>query len=163
MSATWGRDQPNPDSYDLSAQRDGARFAAQALQFRGTDDDAPQSQLFHFLRQHQGPTNKPVYRWELEAPHGVKVSLFKEPRLFRSAFCAQFEASTSTSSRLRLAVDQGTGRVTGSTVTTESSCWVLNQVLIEQPRNWVFDPSTLPAGGIVDVTVHLSVDCGRHP
>ncbi|MBE0660501.1 MAG: hypothetical protein IH602_22595 [Bryobacteraceae bacterium] len=163
MSTTWGRDQPDPDSYDHSAQRDGARFAAQALKLRGSDDDAPQSQFFHFLRQHQGPVDKPVYRWRLEAPPGVKVRHFQEMRLFRSVFCAQFEAAKSTSTQLRFSVDQGSGRVTASTITAESSCWVLSQALIGQARNWAFDPATLPAGGVVDVTVHLSVDCGRQP
>jgi hypothetical protein len=155
--AAWGTDVPDIAVVDPDAERDGQNFVKRANSGGDINED-PFHLMDQFLYAYKGPLGKPSYEWQIEIPPGVNILHRDEPRLFRSGFDV---GTKSYATALQLTVDPHSGKVTNSQAKTATgNSWVIGRALWSSTINWVFDPATIPADGLVPVTVHFNAECG---
>lgn len=155
IKAAWGVDRL-PFAVEPEAQREGEAFVELARR-EGYEkqDPIPVSLFPRVLEDYQRPIPKPQFRWTVDVPTGVRLARFVEPLPTLSAYDAGVR---SYAIPLRLTVDRRSGKVANSESpggfdSRIASAWRASQ-------DWVFEASTVPADGVVAVTVRFQADCG---
>ena len=151
VSARVWNGWPIPPSYDSEAEERGRIFAGLARARKYADE---QEAFARFLAAYRGPIGKPAHQWKVEFPAGLKAIQLSEPPSNPSFL---LDAPLHRPVQLRLSIAVKSGKVSSSKLLEEDN--PVNEMIRRASLGWVFDPSTVPIGGIVTAAVEFDAAC----
>jgi hypothetical protein len=155
VAAAWGR-LPDFTVIDPVAEQEGQEFAETARTWSYETYD-PLRIFQSVLLGYKGPIGKPAHEWHVETGTKLRLLKFAEPRGYELGF----GQSQLFSLPFRLTLDRSSGKVLTSEPLADPNVLPKARPVWGASFNWVFDPSTIPDDGTVNVTVRFRANCSE--